>query len=586
MSTSPQHLHDPIPLHKVGLTDIGMRRAAKIAAQILARSGIQESIEKSLIKKTGRPQEYSWRVFLLIFIVHAITRPSDMHLTHICATGTELSKRGLLPGAPHGRHPSYDQVSYALRSLASALADGALHSPHNHQWLHRKTGELHDCPPSCPSQSIDPALFAALLLGASVPDTVVRTGTIALDSTDYETHAARKSWGRAPDVEDGGLPTKFDSAPKIYTPGWPKLGADGRDQHTLDPDARAGYRSGHNLSRGDIFVGWDLHVPVMAPRLGDNPVPGVALGLEVVAAGSYKAAAGIRVVDSLQAAGTQTTELLADRGYSYAVPENWSLRLLDRNITNVMDLHPQQRGVAPGPRPGTIWVDGGLFTAALPERLRNLPAFTIGMDPEEKRKLHERYDERRHYAFTPLSQPDPRTKRQRMRGPAQKGQRGAVRCPNSPGSMRAPYDRPETNCAPGQACGCAITLMLDPFENAHSRQILLWGTTEWSASYGRRVAVESFNSELKIHRAAIKRGYTRVFGTAKNHILLTFAHIGVNVRLLRSWYARRGAPDPWMVAIGDTIDPDWSANPIFKKERAKRHEALHVRLSLPEKDPA
>jgi hypothetical protein len=37
-----------------------------------------------------------------------------------------------------------------------------------------------------------------------------------------------------------------------------------------------------------------------------------------------------------------------------------------------MDLHKTQRGVRPGPVAGLIWVDGHLYSSAMPERLRTL----------------------------------------------------------------------------------------------------------------------------------------------------------------------------------------------------------------------
>ncbi|WP_444663591.1 hypothetical protein ACT17Q_15635 [Cellulomonas sp. CW35] len=72
---------------------------------------------------------------------------------------------------------------------------------------------------------------------------------------------------------------------------------------------------------------------------------------------------------------------------------------------------------------------------------------------------------------------------------------------------------------------------------------------------GQRSGVEHINAEIKHNRGVkIVRNFTRVLGALKNHILLTFALIGANVRMLRDWHICRSMPDPWMELIGDTDD--------------------------------
>ena len=60
-------------------------------------------------------------------------------------------------------------------------------------------------------------------------------------------------------------------------------------------------------------------------------------------------------------------------------------------------------------------------------------------------------------------------------------------------------------------------------------------------------------------------GYTRVFGLAKNKLLLAFGLAGVHIRLLRHWHARRGQPDPWAAELGETHDL-----PLLPERRANR----------------
>ena len=571
----------PLQRYQVKPAKISNRQAVRIAESIVIRSDLSTVIGSSLDKKHGAPMQVSWRTLLVIFTVHGIKK-SNMILLDVEETGRELLAEGLLPGVRR-KGVTYDQIRDNLRRIAKAIENGDVLIPHDPRLCQMPRGELHDGPSGCGGGGLLTAeLFAARLLRASVPDEVARTTSFAIDSTDYETSAVRRSWRKLPDVEVADeVDLNAASQDDFATPDWPRRGADGREQHSLDPDARAGYRSGKNMRRREVFLGYDLHIIVPVPELGQDPVPHVALALSTAPAGSDKAGAGVRAVDALRTTGHTVSTLLSDRGYSCRVPEAWGAPLRARGIESVHDLHTNQRGVKPGPRPGTIWVDGGLFSSALPANLRSLPAPRLGMSAEEKAKLREEYDKRLPYRFEPMTAPDPRTGARRYRGPAVK--RPRLRCPNNPVSMRQSYDVPTTKCVKGTACGCGITLTVEADTELKNRQRLLWGTTEWAASYGRRTGAESINSEAKGNRKIkVARFFTRVTGTVVNHLLLTFALVGLNVRLLRDWHVLRTERDPWMVAIGDTTDVDWKAE-HGHKYRKPRKAALHVRLGL--KDP-
>ena len=303
-------------------------------------------------------------------------------------------------------------------------------------------------------------------------------------------------------------------------------------------------------------------------------------------AGSDKAAAGILAVDALQAIGYNVREILADRGYTYLDADKWANALRAREVAPTFDLHKNQRAVRPGPVMGSIWVDGGLFSDALPEHLRELPGFKLGLSVDEKIKLHALYDERIPFAFAPFGDVNSDRGTQRWRGPAL---RKLVRCVNDPESLRLGYDRPTTTCKPAYTdpktgkrvvpCGCSKTVTVSMDEYARERQALLYGTTVWHASYGRRTAIEALNSEMRTHRGMnFRRDWCRVLGAARTHALWTFGLVGVNVRMLRDWYTTRGQADPWMVAIGDTSDPDFALVHL-RRTAQPRKKALHVRVA-------
>ena len=427
-----------------------------------------------------------------------------------------------------------------------------------------------------------PDEFAVALLTASAAG-LPRTTTYALDSTDYETTAARRSWRKKPDVIDKeDVPDVAVSGEDFHTVDFPLVRADGRLQHSLDPDACGGYRSGKGLRPKETFLGFDLHIIVPVPEPGMPPLPHLALGLVTTPAGSGKAEAGLRAVDALMDAGIPLQTLLSDRGYTYRKPEAWALPLVGRGVASIHDLHKNQFGVHPGPRLHTIWVDGALYTSALPEALRSLGGFSLGLPDAAKRDLQAKYDERRPYQLDPVPHGD-RPGTMRFRGPALSRR---VRCVNTPESLRAPYSVPATKCPKRPVdkdgkrgepvCGCGITVVVDAEEQAWTRQKTPFGSTEWAALYGRRSGVEHINAEIKHNRGVkIVRHFTRVRGAIKNHILLTFALIGTNIRMLRDWHICRSTPDPWMELIGDADDPDWAVEHTRVKKRRKRKRAFH-----------
>ncbi|MET8682349.1 transposase [Streptomyces sp. NPDC004647] len=463
---------------------------------------------------------------------------------------------------------TYRMVWYAYTLLIRALEAGTLAVPHNHPWVDRSTGELLPCPRDCPHQPIPPAEFFGRLLDASVPDSVPLTEALAIDSTDYETWARRRSWARKPDVDPDHLPVKdhkpVNHAQSANEASWPRTGHDGRAQNSLDPDARDGYRSGTNGTRGSVFCGYDLHLAVNARSLGGPETPFIITGMHLSPAGSHKGRAGVTLIDQVRARrgkGQVVTEVIGDRGYSYCKPETWAWPLRARNVEPIIDLHHNQRGQHPGPIPATVVIDGGLFSDALPHPLRDLPGFPIGMPAADKAKLHGRYDQRAAYAFTPHSRPD-KDGYQRFKGPAVAGK---VRCPNYPRSLRGSHTRPTTACTPGTECACGKTLTLAPDVTAWTKQRNLWGTTAWAADYGRRAAVESGNAEIKTHRLHMDRGFTRVMGTLKNSVLLAFSLAALNVILLRDWHAKRRRLDPWSHLVNEPDEPN-----VTKHTRAKR----------------
>ena len=578
----------PLPLHLVRPAALTVGQAFRRAVAVVDRSGLAPVVERALASQTGRRRELTGRAMLIGLAWHAISTGANMHLTAVAALlGGANDEQAQVLGTH--RRVSYRQVEDTFGKLVRAALAGLV-VPHDHDLADLVTGEVLPCPGragGCRHEELTLDDVAARLLAASLPGSVAATGVLAVDSTDYETWACRQTWTTNPDTDPDALPVPPPSSsprskgrkPELTDrPGWPVRGDDGRWQHTKDPDARAGHRSGSNGSRGEVFVGYDLHTLVDVPAFGGDPLPHVIRAIALRPGGAHKGKAGIDGLDAAvragSGAGLQVAEVLADRGYTYCRAETFALPLIARGVELVLDLHSQQRGQRPGPVTGTVWVDGALFSTSLPDTLRRLEPTRLGMTKAEKAQRREEFDRRQPYAFRAHGKLDAEFGSQRRKGPALAA---AVRCPNVPASLRLPLALPTTSCATGSPCGCGLTITVGPEDHGRERQRLLWGTTRWAASYGRRTGVESSNAEIKKNHAVMDRGYTRVFGLAKNTLLLAFGLAGVNIRLLRHWYARRGQPDPWAIELGESHD--LPPLPEQRTSRPPRRPSLHQLIS-------
>lgn len=486
-------------------------------------------VERDMRARTGRPRLHPWKAMFVILQITAMEGFGTLLLTNAARVAERLTQDQcdvLRLTSP----VEYSHIESAVADLASAMTER----------VDKETGEVF-----APRLSLTLTSLMTRIASDFIPASIPATATQSIDSTDYETHHRRRSWRHhmKPDVPAEALPEEdfIPAKTAVNEKGWPKTGDDGRLQHTVDPDARDGYRAGKNLSRKGVFVGWDLHTATDTPDLGAEARPPLFRAVSLAPAGSLKSEPGLALVDALASRGHRPETVLVDRGYSFLKPEHWAQPLDRLEVRQVFDLHPSQRVQHPGPIPGTIYLDGGLFIDAVPVHLRDLPGYSLGQTAQEKAELAARYDERAAYAFSTQGRPDHKRGTQRYRGPALAGR---VRCPNTPRSMRLdPATRPTTRCKPGAPCACGVTVTLGPDDYMQTRQRDIYGTTAWKASYGRRSSVESGNAVLKVHHARLQRGSTRVLGTNKTGILLAFIVAAANASLLITRYGYDvGAP--------------------------------------------
>lgn len=508
------------------------RQALAIVHHARATAIVQERMTAG----RGRPRSYDYATIFTLLAINAMETGGRMHLTDVARVQQRLTRK------QRERLDLETDLSYDIIQQAVTALDAAFE-----ETVDETTGEVFG--PRLGDFTL--ADFLTSLAADIIPENIRRTSTVAIDSTDIEAFSRRRSWGKKgtrpaqaegegleADVEAGGLPESTQDGPFAGSnePGYPKTGPDGRLQHAYDPDVREGYRSGKNRRKKTTFLGWDFHICVSVADEGGEALPPLIVGLSLEPAGSKKSTSGMKAVDAMECQGYRPQTILADRGYTYILPETWAIPLAERSIAQVMDLHPLQRGVHPGPTDWTVEIDGAVFPRYMPKHLWRLPSFEINLSAEETAALRALYDERKRYAYTPLGKPNPVLLTQRYRDPVYANK---MRCPNHPESLRLdPARYPTTDCVEGDPCHCKDTVTMGPQDVRHMqlRQRPLYGTTKWMASYGRRNAVESANALIKGHHINITRGSIQVRGTNRTGVLLGFLMAAVNVTLLSTRY--------------------------------------------------
>lgn len=532
------------------------------ALTVVDRLDVLDTIIEDLdANRPGPKRVLPWRAWFVAQLIAVSHWKGTAHMTKAqdVFDGFTPSQRHAL--GLRGVNVTYAQIESGLEVLTQAMQER----------VDYKTGEVFDTRLSISAHDIANSLIAATL-----PEGLPYFDEIAIDSTDFETDAARRSRASLNVLGDDD---KMASAEKMtdtntqvvdskvvrtsthrtrggHVAVFPMKGDDGRWQHSLDPDARDGYRSGKQMGSKEVFLGYDLHIAVPTPATSGLALPGLAYGIEVTAAGASKAAAGLRLIDRVKARAKKraqnVTSVTVDRGYSMARLAAWALPLIDRGIVQHHDLGSKESRLAPGPHPGVIYLDGHPYLAVMPKRLKELRRPGLDANAEEVAESARQYNERAPYAFSTNGPVRPNGA-QRYRGPVLTKK---VRCPNHPESMRWAETKPLTNCTPGEACACSLTFTVQADDRVTKhRQPELYGTENWLKRYGARNLVESFNASLKKHHMKLARHSTRLFGLAKNTIMLGFIVAATNIAVLRQRYGYDPAKPHTMPTPGATLMP-------------------------------
>ncbi|MFJ4233769.1 hypothetical protein [Cellulosimicrobium cellulans] len=510
----------------------------------MAANPLVQSIVDASAKTTGRPRCVSLLLLLRLLFLHALSEPARMTLASVESTIVKLApqnrRRLGIPETwmtdPEERARLYRRIWSAFTALVEAIRHG-VHVDHDHLLrVDFDTGEVDPCPRGCSAMDLSADEVHTTIVQASFPRDFRRSSCLASDGTDLESYA------------------------RPYAHG--ERRADG--QVCADPDARWGKRTPTDRRPNEHYVGYELHLSTYVAAVGEQEGPRVCAGMVLRPGIRDRHDAARSLIRAIRSFGP-ITEALFDRGYTTGKASNFATPMRDLGIAVTMDLHTSQRGIHPGRIPGTFWLDGHLYSEAMPAGLRELQPPRIGDTRGAKARIRDQFDAREAYRFTPHSRHDDAFGKQRFKGPALAGH---LRCPNIPASMRLGAHLPTTTCTPGEPCACGITIMISDTEHERDRQHLPWQSSTWQESYNRRTYIETLNSNIRFNDANVNRGFIQVFNRHATALLLAIYLAAFNTLELHRWHTRRGERDPWASELNEPTDK----RPLGRFTRsARRH---------------
>jgi hypothetical protein len=394
-----------------------------------------------------------------------------------------------------------------------------------------------------------PAARAALdrvvdaLVEASVPDRYKSaSSSLAVDWTDHET------WAR-PRPKD-------DTAP------------------SADPDASWGHAKRNAPGALDhLFFGYYAQVATMVHDDGAARVPELVRRIAVHAPSTDPPAVMAATLVRARRSGLALGDVLCDCGYSNRAPGTFAAPLRRAGARLVMDLHPADRGPR-GTFEGAVLANGSLYCPATPPVLLGLGPLRRGASDEERRAHDQRCEEAARYRFGAHGAPGP-DGYQRFACPAAAGK---LRCALKAESLAADYTRPTVRGAPDEPPRCCQqrTITVTPDVNAKTAQKFDYPSPAHRASYARRVAAErTYASLADPATEGIRRGWSHLFGVAKNTVMYALAVVVRNVRIVEG-FERRAAEEQRRAAVG---------GPMTRRRR-RRQQQVGPGPNGPEPEPA
>ena len=518
--------------------------AVEAAWSYLQRTNLGARLDQMLTHRLGRPRTMRSDLYLLGFYLNALRKGHR---------GCVLDATRALLLIPSPQRELLGVPEIALQAMYRRFD----------AWYLAVTTQLaEDWGPPAPRTLDDTASAPRLtifevcqeIIRSPLTDAYLRWPSIAIDGTDFPTfgnlHIAHERLpldGDAVYDDNGnvfggaaGAPP-WDPSDGGHTKGGAKIfgiGADGREIHTLDTEARSAYRTATGKRSGGKYEGYEVHVAcAMAILRSTDQVtyatfsatpPPLCLAANVTPGGTHRGVASLAVVEFLNDID-HLREVAADRGITYM--RDYGERLRALNIQSVHTLHSLQRRLHDGP-PGGVFIDQTLFSDAIPaDLLKEFPLPTPHLPAEARRPYEEAFNKRALYRWRNHAGPDSRGSI-RLACPICTSPH--LRCRQVPRSMRLPQTAPLVRLPEGRSHCCSSGTV-----TFSARDYPLWMgdvvpfTTAHFMSYGRRNAAETLNSFLHGLYVDLNEKWAEPFGTAKRSFLVAFTLAGINHHLLR-----------------------------------------------------
>jgi hypothetical protein len=337
----------------------------------------------------------------------------------------------------------------------------------------------------------------------------------------------------------------------------------------VDLDAMWGYRTKTYDNKTDVVFGYQCIAGTRIPPVGGADEPLLVEFIALVPGNQNGVGETIEALDRLRADGVKTREIVADRGFSYAVPEKWADRLRDRGIEQVLDLHKNDRGALLHDDDGYLMIDGWPHCPSIPDHLKKIQrparlkvAEEVTHDAQAKKPgrrskakeaqrttdraeleaFQDAIADRAQYRFERHGRTG--SGAQRFKCPARAGKLRCGGCPLSLDLEGVPQVAVPTSTPP-TACK-QETISIKSSVQPKLQQREYWGSPEWIDSYIRRVRAEGGFGLLKgAKTGGVKRGWIHQMGHANTAFALAIAFGATNLRQLLNWSER----------TGDTRDP-------------------------------
>ncbi|MGH9298185.1 MAG: hypothetical protein ACRDZP_09475 [Acidimicrobiales bacterium] len=478
--------------------------------EIIASSGVAAILDEAL-PGGGRPRQLGAEAVLLSVMAALDSgRPAQLAAAHDASRDLSASEQVRLGICRSGREgvATYRQLSDTFSLLCSSVDPSPVPSFRGVAEPDRR-GHLDAVRRAVPNERlVHLEQLVDDLVEASIPDAYrSASSSLAVDWTDHET------WSRPRRRED--------------------------PQPANDPDASFGHAKRNAPGAKDyLFFGYYAGVATMVNDEGGPVVPELIRRAFLHAPRVDPAAQMASRLRTLGESGVIVGDVLADCGYSSREPVGFARPVRRAGGRLVMDLHPQDRGQK-GTFEGALLVNGGCYCPATPGPLLSLGPLPRAASSEDKERHARSCRQLDEYRFAPLTRSD-EDGYVRMLCPAVAGK---LRCPLRPDSMTASLERTTVLRVPEgipERCCVQKTISIPPQVNEKTRQAYPYPSEAHAVSYARRTAAErAFASLADPSRGGVRRGWSRLFGLAKNSVMYALMVVVRNVRITESFERRR-----------------------------------------------